>query len=96
MIQAQVLDGEMLGNELIAELGVADCGTFKSELYSYMSRLIRFRFIPILRMRIMEFCSMMSSSKPFLNVDIVCSISQSGTWKTLAMGRAKLILITTY
>lgn len=65
----------MLGSKLIAELGAAGNGVSESELYSYTSRLIQLRSISILIIRIMDFCLMVSSSKPLLHVSIVRSTS---------------------
>lgn len=81
---------------LIIELEAVASGVSQSEFYSYMPKLIQLRFVSISAMRIIDFHSIVWSSKPLLNVDIACRMLQNGTERILATGQAELTLITVY
>lgn len=86
----------VLDSELIIELEAAASGVSESELYSCMPKLIQFRFVSISAMRIMDFHSIVWSSKPLLNIDIAYRMLQNRTQRMLAAGQAELTLITVY
>ena len=50
-VQVRALNGGVPGDKLIVESKAAGSSAFKSVLYSYTSRLIRLRYIPILAIR---------------------------------------------